>query len=122
MNFKYLAVFVAVSTSNLQTLVDFYRELFQVEPSSHQIAKYAEFELGTLRLGIFHPKVEHQSEFKNIASSMSLCIEVKDLEQAIATLVNLGYPPTREITKASHGKEIYTYDPDGNRLILHQGN
>ena len=122
MNFNYLAVFVAVSTLNLGTLVDFYRELFQVEPSSYQIDIYAEFVLGTLRLGMFQPKGDHQSEFKNIASSMSLCLEVKDLDQAIATLIKLGYPPTGEVIDASHGKEIYAYDPDGNRLILHQGN
>ena len=122
MNFNYLTVFVAVSTTNLQTLVDFYRELFQVEPSSYRLATYAEFELGTLCLGIFQPKTDHQSEFKNIASSMSLCVEVKDLDQAIATLRDLGYSPPGEINEASHGKEIYAYDPDGNRLILHQTN
>lgn len=122
MNFNYLTVFVAVSTPNLGTLVDFYRELFQVEPLSYQIDIYAEFELGTLRLGMFQPKVDHQSEFKNIASSMSLCLEVKDLDQAIATLIELGYSPGGEVINASHGKEIYAYDPDGNRLILHQGN
>jgi hypothetical protein len=33
----------------------------------------------------------------------------------------LGYPPPGEIITASHGREIYTYDPAGNRLILHQG-
>lgn len=122
MNLNCLAVFVAVSTTNLQALVDFYRELFQVEPSNYHVAMYAEFELRTLRLGLFQPKVDHQSEFKNIASSMSLCVEVKDLGQAIKTLADMGYPCSGEITKASHGKEIYVYDPDGNRLIIHQGN
>lgn len=122
MNFNYLAVFVAISTTNLQTLVDFYRHLFQVKLSRYSHGVYAEFELGTLRLGMFQPKVDHQSEFKNTQSSISLCVEVQDLDKAIATLVDLGYPPPGEIIEASHGKEIYAYDPDGNRLILHQGN
>ena len=44
-----------------------------------------------------------------------------NLEQAIACLTNLGYTPPGEIIEASHGREIYAYDPAGNRLILHQG-
>ncbi|MBA2747243.1 MAG: hypothetical protein H0U45_00545 [Tatlockia sp.] len=51
---------------------------------------------------------------------MSLCLEVEDLASAIAYLINIGYPPPGEIVTASHGKEIYACDPDGNRLILHQ--
>jgi hypothetical protein len=39
---------------------------------------------------------------------------------AIATLTHLGYPPPGEIIEASHGREIYAYDPAKNRLILHQ--
>ncbi|MEH1788494.1 VOC family protein [Nostoc sp.] len=53
-------------------------------------------------------------------SKISLCLEVGNLEDAIAHLRYLGYPPPGEISIASHGKEIYAYDPDGNRLILHQ--
>nr|WP_289501139.1 hypothetical protein [Gloeocapsopsis sp. IPPAS B-1203] len=51
---------------------------------------------------------------------MSLCLEVSDLENAVAHLTSLGYPPLGETLTASHGKEIYAYDPQGNRLILHQ--
>ncbi len=53
---------------------------------------------------------------------MSLCLEVSNLEDAIAHLKTLGYPPPGNISIASHGREIYAYDPDGNRLILHQNN
>lgn len=52
--------------------------------------------------------------------AMSLCLEVRNLESAIAHLTALGYPPPGEILTASHGREIYAYDPAGNRLILHQ--
>ncbi len=51
---------------------------------------------------------------------MSLCLKVPDLEVAIAHLTRLGYPPPGEILTASHGREIYAYDPDGNWLVLHQ--
>jgi hypothetical protein len=51
---------------------------------------------------------------------MSLCLEVTDLENAIAHVTALGYPPPGEIITGSHGREIYAYDPDRNRLIIHQ--
>jgi len=53
-------------------------------------------------------------------SGMSLCLEVENLETAIAHLTQLGSPPAEPIITASHGREIYAYDPDGNWLILHQ--
>ena len=34
--------------------------------------------------------------------------------------LRLGIFKPKEILTASHGKETYAYDPDGNRLILHQ--
>ena len=73
-----------------------------------------------MRLGIFKPKASNQAEFINSTqSSMSLCLEVKDLEAAIAHLTKIGCPPPGQIVTASHGREIYAYDPDGNRIILH---
>lgn len=120
MNFNYSDIFVAISTNNVQTLVDFYSQLFQKQASVYRPPIYAEFDLKKLRIGIFRPKIEYQQEFNNLGSSMSLCIEVENLEQAIATLTKMGYPPPGEMITASHGLEIYAYDPAGNRLILHQ--
>lgn len=120
MNRNYSDIFVAIATNNIQKLVDFYSQLFQKQATVYHPAIYAEFELQKLRLGIFKPKIDHQQEFNNLGSSMSLCIEVEDLKQAIATLMTMGYPPPGEIITASHGLEIYAYDPAGNRLILHQ--
>ncbi|MEM8828875.1 MAG: hypothetical protein AAGE96_05890 [Cyanobacteria bacterium P01_G01_bin.19] len=51
---------------------------------------------------------------------MSLCIEVRGLNVAIASLIDMGFPPPGKIIEASHGREIYAYDPDGNRIIIHQ--
>jgi predicted enzyme related to lactoylglutathione lyase len=120
MNFNYSDIFVAISTNNVQILVDFYGQLFQKQASVYRPPIYAEFELKKLRIGIFRPKIEHQQEFNNLGSSISLCIEVENLEQAIATLTRMGYPPPGKMITASHGQEIYAYDPAGNRLILHQ--
>lgn len=122
MNFSYSDIFVAISTTDIRTLVEFYSQILQISPAIYHPSVYAEFSLEKVRIGIFQPKSERQLEFTNQSSSMSLCLEVEDLERAIACLIELGYPPPGEIIEASHGREIYAYDPTGNRLILHQSN
>jgi len=122
MSIKYSHVFVTLATTNLEQLVSFYQQLLGQDPSVSIPQVYAEFKFEGLRLGIFQPKDTHQTEFSQAAGSkMSLCLEVADIENAIAHLSHLGYPPPGQVITASHGKEIYAYDPDGNRLILHQG-
>jgi predicted enzyme related to lactoylglutathione lyase len=121
MAFHYTTAFVTLAATDAETLVQFYAQLLEQEPKPYIPNVYAEFQLSGLRLGIFKPKQSHRVEFENSAQSgMSLCLEVDDLEEAIAHLTTLGYPPPGEITTASHGREIYAYDPAGNRLILHQ--
>ena len=121
MSFTYNKAFVTIATSNSRSLVKFYCQLLELQPDPNIPEVYAEFQLKGLRLGIFQPKASCQSEFTNSrASVMSLCLEVSDLETAISHLQNMGYPPPGDIITASHGKEIYAYDPMGNRLILHQ--
>ena len=112
--------FVTLASANIESLVDFYTQLLGQAPISHIPNIYAEFQLPGLRLAIFKPKATNKQEFESGKSGMSLCLEVRDLESAIAHLTSLGYPPPGEILTASHGKEIYAYDPEGNRLILHQ--
>lgn len=121
MNFAYNDAFVTIATTNSEDLVVFYSRLLEQKPFPYIPQVYAEFKLKRLRLGIFQPKIERQMEFANSqSSSMSICLEVPDLELAIAHLRAIGYPPSGEIITASHGREIYSYDPKGNRLILHQ--
>src|SRR5688572_27670529 len=119
MTFQYTDAFVTLATADAETLVRFYRQLLHQEPKPYIPHVYAEFQLTGLRLGIFLPKATHLEEFaKSMLSGMSLCLEVDNLEDAIAHLTRIGYPPPGEITTASHGREIYAYDPMGNRLIL----
>ena len=121
MSFTYNKAFVAIATSDDRSLVNFYRQLLDIQPNPYIPKVYAEFQLKGLRLGIFQPKASRQHEFaQNLGSSMSICLEVLDLEKAIAHLDDMGYPVPGEIITASHGREIYAYDPMGNRLILHQ--
>lgn len=111
--------FVALASTQLSRQVDFYRAFLAVEPVP-LTPTYAEFRLPGLRLALFTPKANHSEEFAHSAGSpLSLCLEVTDLRGAIARLQSLSYPPPGEIMHTSHGQEIYAYDPDGNRLILH---
>lgn len=118
--FQCTNAFVTLASVNIESLVDFYTQLLGQAPISHIPNIYAEFQLPGLRLGIFRPKATNQQEFGSAKSRMSLCLEVRNLEGAIVHLTRLGYPPPGEILTASHGKEIYAYDPEENRLILHQ--
>ncbi len=121
MVFQYTDTFITLASFNIEILVNFYTQLLAQNPVKLIPNVYAEFHLSSLRLGIFKPKQTHYAEFENSTKSkMSLCLEVSNLENAIAHLSALGYPPPGEIITASHGKEIYAYDPDGNRIILHQ--
>lgn len=121
MVFQCTTAFVTLASVDIAKLVLFYTQLFSQEPKQYIPNVYTEFQLPGLRLAIFKPKETNQSEFENtIKSGMSLCLEVSDLSEAIAHLNAIGYPPPGKILIASHGREIYAYDPDGNRLILHQ--
>lgn len=114
-------MFVALAAEDLSTLKSFYQRLFEEDPVVDIPNVYAEFQLPGLRLGLFKPKAGHGSEFgPSTKSGMSLCIEVKDLERAIAHMTTLGSLAPGPIQHASHGREIYAYDPNGNRLILYE--
>lgn len=117
----YSSAYLTLATDQVSQLVDFYSRLLGQPAQPQSSPGYAEFHLVGLRLGIFQPRADHSEEFLGSrGGSMSLCLEVPDLTAAIAQLHHLGYPPPGPIIGASHGQEIYAYDPDGNRLILHQ--
>ena len=115
------ASLVTIASVNFDVVVDFYAQFLGATPKPYLPSIYAEFPIAGIRLGIFCPKSTNRDEFGHPRQSgMSLCLEVNDLEDSIDKLTQLGYPPSSKITTASHGREIYAYDPDGNRLILHQ--
>ena len=114
-------VFASIASSDVPRSVAFYRQFFGREPVAAIADRYAEFRLPGLRLAIFKPSETHRTEFdRSAGAGLSVCVEVSDLEAAIERLSAIGYPPPGEIVVASHGREIYAYDPDGNRLILHR--
>ncbi|MBD2260672.1 glyoxalase [Pseudanabaena sp. FACHB-2040] len=113
--------FLTLGSDQFERLVGFYQGLLQQVAQPYWPDRYAEFALPGMKLALFRPQVGQQAEFDQPAQGgLSLCLEVVDLEGAIAHLTTLGYPPPGPVMIASHGREIYAYDPDGNRLILHQ--
>jgi predicted enzyme related to lactoylglutathione lyase len=112
---------LTLASEAFDLLVSFYQALLGQPPQPYYPLRYAEFHLPGLRLGIFLPQADQRQEFQaSTRSTTSLCLDVADLEGAIATLTQLGYCPPGPILNTSHGREIYAYDPDGNRLILHE--
>jgi predicted enzyme related to lactoylglutathione lyase len=116
----FTAALVTISSTNFDSIVTFYSQFLDSKPRPYVPAVYAEFLVGGLRLGIFQPKSQPAQVGQYNSGGMSLCLEVTDLARAIDRVSQLGYPPPGEIIIASHGREIYAYDPDGNCLILHQ--
>ncbi len=123
MPLNHTAALFAIATPNFERLVDFYKALLTQEPAAYTPNVYAEFQLPGVKLGIYRPKLNDELQMAKgeLWTPISLCLEVVNLEAAIAHITELGYPPIGEILTASHGREIYACDPDGNRLILHQG-
>ncbi|MGG6297172.1 VOC family protein [Leptolyngbya sp. AN02str] len=126
-------VFVALACGQLERMAQFYGQVFGLEPAVQLPGVYAEFRLPGLRLGLFKPGA-HNPEFAGLgdrpAGAMSLCVEVRNLEAAMAAIAaayqqlqpNATVPtPMGNLVEASHGREVYAYDPEGNRIILHEG-
>lgn len=121
MGLAYRDSLVTIGAIAFDELVDFYCQLLEQAPQPFLPEVYGEFRINGLRLGIFKPKPDHQREFAtSLGSGLSLCLEVQNLENAIAHLQAIGHPVNAPITIASHGREVYGYDPAGNRLILHE--
>lgn len=119
MSLQYRSIFVALADPTGHRLTDFYQTLLAQQPAIYTPDRYSEFQLPGLRLSIFKPK-QDTPWTPSPSPQMSLCIEVDDLEGAIALLASLGYPPHSDIQLASHGREVYAYDPQGNSLILYE--
>lgn len=119
--FNYSAALVTIAAIDFDRLLTFYATLLQQAPQSYQPNVYGRFKVAGLDLGIFKPKTSNTPEFiSQGGGAVSLCLSVDNLEVVLAYLAAAGYPQTTTVLTASHGREIYVYDPDGNRIILHQ--
>jgi predicted enzyme related to lactoylglutathione lyase len=119
---NYQRAWITIAPQDFAKSCDFYQQLLGKAPDRTLVRSdrliYAEFHLAGFNLGIYEPK----GALNSGRSTLSLCFQVENLEEAIALVTSLGYPPPGEIMKPSHGREIYAFDPDDNRLILYQTN
>lgn len=109
--------FVAIAAQNVAEVSEFYQRLLTQPPAQFVPNRYAEFQLANLRVGIFRPKFA--AEFAG-SGTVSLCLEVDNLDEAIAHLKASNIPLPDKVMTASHGREVYIYDPAGSRIILHE--
>jgi predicted enzyme related to lactoylglutathione lyase len=119
--FNYSAALVTIAAVDFDRLLAFYSVLLQQSPQPHQPNVYGGFKVAGIDLGIFQPKAGSQEFVGQTPGAVSLCLSVDNLEKALEHLATNGYPQTSTVLNASHGRECYIYDPDGNRIILHQG-
>jgi predicted enzyme related to lactoylglutathione lyase len=119
---KYRRILVTIGTDKIEESVNFYQKLFGYPPNKYQKNIYAEFNLQDFTLGIFKPRTGEEEDFCNPdkKSRMSICLEVEDLELAIANLQDFGYPHIIKIKEGSTMRETYVQDPSGNRIIIYQ--
>lgn len=120
MTFEIQTALVTIATPELDRLIEFYTQLFGKEPVVHLPKVYGEFNIAGLRLGLFKLKGSNPPFESTAPGPISLCLEAADLEAAIAHVTKLGCAPVGSIVTADHGREVYVYDPVGNRLILYQ--
>lgn len=112
---------VTIATNNFNSLVDFYQDFLNQSPKVYIPQSYAEFYITGIKLGIFKPKSCLKDEFSHSQKcTLSLCLEVENIEIAIASFLGKNNLNSQEILESSHGQETYIYDPDGNRIILYQ--
>jgi hypothetical protein len=149
MSFCCTEAFLTLAAIQFDRVVAFYTNLFEQPPQTLIQNTYAEFCLPGMRLGIFRPKAApplptdapalddpatspcvpkpalNQTQLQRFyqpepIQGFSLCLETNNLEAAIARLTQLSPLPLGPVITASHGQEFYAYDPEGNRLIIHQ--
>lgn len=114
----YSHAFVSLAAPQWQRSIAFYQALLAQPPQSLQPDRYGVFDLGGWQLAIYRPKVDELGP-QAVYPALSLCFQVPDLDQTLAHLSRLNLDP-EPIQTASHGREVYLYDPDGNRIILYE--
>jgi predicted enzyme related to lactoylglutathione lyase len=114
----YTKAFVSLAATQWERSIAFYSRLLNQAPEALQTDRYGAFDLGGWKLAIYCPKSEEIGT-DSTYPALSLCFQVPDLDETLAYLANLNLDPG-PIQTASHGREVYLYDPDGNRIILYE--
>ena len=107
------AVLISLKTADYQVLTDFYTRLLG-DAQRQKPDKWAFFKLPGVHLVIWADTQTHSP------GPLELCLQVANLEATMSQLHELG--PCSPIQTASHGRESFLKDPNGNTIILYQPN
>jgi predicted enzyme related to lactoylglutathione lyase len=109
--------FVSVPTRDLAAAMTFYGETLGLPCSAHTEGRpFAEFETGSLTIGIIEPDKMGLTYAPN---SNYIALHVDDVEAARAALEARGVSFERETFDTGVCHMAFFSDPDGNALMLH---
>ena len=116
-----MRLWMTIAAEEFEAITQFYTQAFERSPDIYHSDRYAEFQCPQLCLGIFKPKPDQVPQFAPSPSSpLSFCIAVENLETAIEKFLRIGATIPGPAIAASHGREIYVFDPLQNRIILYE--
>jgi predicted enzyme related to lactoylglutathione lyase len=110
--------FVSVPTQDLERAVAFYGTTLGLRRSVyHPDRNFAEFETGTVTLGVVDPQRMGIGPFK--ANANHLALHVEDVAAARAALEERGVTFAGDTLDTGVCHMAFFADPDGNALLLH---
>jgi predicted enzyme related to lactoylglutathione lyase len=110
--------FVSVPTQDLERAVAFYGTTLGLRRSVyHPERNFAEFETGTVTLGVVDPQRMGIGSFS--ANANHLALQVEDVAAARAALEERGVTFAGDILDTGVCHMAFFADPDGNALMLH---
>jgi catechol 2,3-dioxygenase-like lactoylglutathione lyase family enzyme len=121
MDFVITRSLVTIAAIDWAATLSFYQDLLQQAPPALQPDRYAEFQLTDCRIALYAPRAT-ETPIPQPYPSLSLCLHVQSLEGAIVQLQSRNITIPEGIQHSGHGREIYIYDPNGNRIILYEPN
>lgn len=110
--------FVSIPTQDLDRAVAFYGTTLGLHRSVyHPERNFAEFETGTVTLGVVDPERMGIGSFE--ANKNHLALHVEDVAAARAALEERGVTFTGDTLDTGVCHMAFFADPDGNSLLLH---
>ncbi len=108
---------IGLSVSNLESSIEFYKELFDfevVEKMSN--SREAFIKVGEIVIGLF--EVEGYASQKSTKNHISLYIDEEDFDDAVDELREKEIPIVFGPENIRNGKSVVFLDPDGNQIEL----
>ncbi len=109
--------FVSIATQDLDRAAAFYRDVLGLRQTVDRAPHNAEFDTGTVTLGLIDPVRMGIGEFSS--NPQPLALHVDDFDAACATLAERGVVFTRDHFDTGVCHMAFLADPDGNALMLH---